>query len=120
MVFGITLLMPETLAPVLLRRKAAKLNKRDHTKVHVSKHDLHHVPLGQRLRASLARPFELMFLEPIILCMSFYLSFVYSLLYGMFFAFPIAFGEIRGWSSGMVGVAFVSIIVRLRFSLACV
>jgi len=31
----------------------------------------------------------------------------------MFFAFPIAFSEIRGWSEGMTGIAFVSIMVRL-------
>jgi len=52
-----------------------------------------------------------MFMEPIVLFMSFYLSFVYSLLYATFFAFPIAFEEIRGWNAGMTGVSFVSIIV---------
>lgn len=57
------------------------------------------------------RPFILMFMEPIVLFMSFYLSFVYSLLYATFFAFPIAFEEIRGWNPGMTGVSFVSIIV---------
>ena len=34
-----------------------------------------------------------------------------SLLYATFFAFPIAFEEIRGWNMGMTGVSFVSIIV---------
>jgi len=40
------------------------------------------------------------------------LSFIYSLLYLMFFAFPIAFVEIRGWGEGITGIAFVSILVR--------
>lgn len=49
--------------------------------------------------------------EPIILFLSVYLSFIYALLYLLFFAFPIAFEEVRGWNPGMTGVAFVSIIV---------
>lgn len=106
-----TLFIPETLAIVLLRGKAQRKNKEEATTVYTTEHELHHVPLAQRLRTALVRPFVLMFLEPIILFMSFYLSFVYSLLYATFFAFPIAFEEIRGWSMGMTGVSFVSIMV---------
>lgn len=112
-VFAFTLIMPETLAPVLLRRKAKKLNKEHHTDTYVSKHDLHHIPLTATLKTAMVRPFILMFMEPIILFMSFYLSFVYALLYATFFAFPIAFEEIRGWNMGITGVSFVSIIVSV-------
>lgn len=56
-----------------------------------------------------------MFCEPIIILFTFYLSFVYALLYATFFAFPIAFEEIRGWSMGMTGVTFISIIVSYTF-----
>lgn len=114
-VFLFTLVMPETLAPVLLRRKAKKLNKENHVDSYVSKHDLHHVPLSTTLKTAMIRPFILMFMEPIILFMSFYLSFVYALLYATFFAFPIAFEEIRGWNMGTTGVSFVSIIVSCLF-----
>lgn len=109
----LTLVMPETLAKVLLARKAKRLSKTTGVP-HISPHDRQHVPLAQRLKVALIRPFQLMFLEPIVLFMSFYLSFVYSLLYATFFAFPIAFEEIRGWNMGMTGVSFVSIIVSKR------
>lgn len=102
--------MPETLAKVILARKAKRMTKETGTR-HISPHDRNRVPLSQSLKVALIRPFQLMFLEPIILFMSFYLSFVYSLLYATFFAFPIAFEEIRGWNMGMTGVSFVSIIV---------
>ena len=36
---------------------------------------------------------------------------MYCLLYLLFFAFPIAFTEIRGWNTGMTGVSFVSIML---------
>lgn len=38
----------------------------------------------------------------------------------LFFAFPIAFAEIRGFSAGLTGITFVSIMVRPLFSfLSC-
>lgn len=52
-----------------------------------------------------------MVFEPIILCMSIYLSFIYSLLYLLFFAFPIAFEEVRGWNEGLTGTAFIAVMV---------
>jgi hypothetical protein len=108
-IFLLTLVMPETLAPVLLKRKAAKLNKANKTNIYITEHQLHHVPLSITPRTAMIRPFILMFKGPIVLFMSFYLSFVYSLLYATSFAFPIAFEEIRGWNAGMTGFSFVSI-----------
>lgn len=112
-----TFLNPETYHPVILRRKAAKLNKENNTDVYVSIHDTEYEPLGPRLKTALLRPFVLMFCEPIILFMSFYLSFIYSLLYALFFAFPIAFEEIRGWNMGMTGVSFCSIILGIMLAM---
>jgi len=43
--------------------------------------------------------------------MSAYLCFIYVILYLLFFAFPIAFVEVRGWNAGEVGCAFMSIVV---------
>jgi len=111
--------MPETLSTVILKRKAAKLNKESDNKVYITESDLHVIPLSSRLKTAMLRPFILMFKEPIVLFMSFYLSFVYSLLYATFFAFPIAFEEIRGWNAGMTGVSFVSIIVSDQICRFC-
>ncbi|OCF37278.1 spermine transporter [Kwoniella heveanensis BCC8398] len=120
-VFAATLVMPETLGVVILKKRATKLNRAHKTNRYVTAHQKLHaasgVTFGQTLKTALIRPFILMFLEPIVLFMSFYLSFVYALLYATFFAFPIAFEEIRGWSPGMTGVAFVSIIVGIFIAL---
>jgi len=112
-----TFIMPESYPVILLRQKAARLNKEHNTDVYVSKHDVDRPPLKESLKISLSRPFILMVCEPIILFMSFYLSFIYSLLYALFFAFPIAFEEIRGWNIGMVGVSFVSIILGIGLAM---
>jgi hypothetical protein len=72
-IFLLTLVMPETLAPVLLKRKAAKLNKANKTNIYITEHQLHHVPLSITPRTAMIRPFILMFKGPIVLFMSFYL-----------------------------------------------
>lgn len=70
-VFLTTLFTPETLGVVLLKRKAAKKNKEEKTDIYVTEHQLNHVPFAVSLKAGMIRPFQLMFLEPIILLMSF-------------------------------------------------
>lgn len=116
-VSAFTFIMPETYAPILLRRKAARLNKENNTDVYISKHDIDQVPFKEQIKTSLMRPFILMVCEPIILFMSFYLSFIYSILYALFFAFPIAFEKIRGWNMGMTGVSFCSIIIGIGLAM---
>lgn len=109
--FIFTLIMPETLAPVLLRKKAEKLRKATGDDKYRTLEELEKKPLYESIKIALVRPLVMMFTEPIIIFMSFYLAFVYCLLYLLFFAFPIAFTEIRGWNAGMTGVSFVSIML---------
>jgi MFS family permease len=77
-VFLTTLVPPETLSVVILKKKAAKMNKKEKTDVYVTEHQLKHIPLKESLKVAMIRPFQLMFLEPIVLFVSFYLSFIYS------------------------------------------
>ncbi|KAF9554045.1 MFS polyamine transporter [Agrocybe pediades] len=114
--FLLTLFIPETLAPVLLRKKAAKLRKETGDDSYRTLEELEKLPFSETLKISMVRPFLMLFQEPIIIFMSCYLSFVYSLLYLMFFAFPIAFTEIRGWNEGITGIAFVSIMLGIFFA----
>lgn len=58
---------PETLAPVLLRKKAARLNKENNTTVYVSEHDLHRPPFKETIKVALTRPLVFMFQEVIII-----------------------------------------------------
>ncbi|KAF9479216.1 MFS polyamine transporter [Pholiota conissans] len=111
--FALTLVMPETLAPILLRRKAEKLRKETGDDRHRTLEELDKVPFSETLKMALFRPFLMLFQEPIVIFMSCYLSFIYSILYLLFFAFPIAFAEIRGFSDGMTGITFVSIMLGI-------
>ncbi|KAJ7119287.1 MFS polyamine transporter, partial [Mycena filopes] len=116
--FGLTLFIPETLAAVLLRRKAAALRNSTGDQEYRSPIEVEHTPFSETLKIALLRPIIMLFAEPVVLFMTFYLSFIYSLLYLLFFAFPIAFAEIRGFSAGMTGVTFTSIIIGILIALA--
>lgn len=115
----IIFLLPETYAPVLLRRRAAKLSEIT-GQVYRSKLDIERgpVPLKQTLKTALSRPWILLFREPIVLLLSIYMSIIYGTLYMLFAAYPIVYQEVRGWSEGIGGLAFLGILVGMVLAVA--
>jgi len=101
-------IIPETYAPTLLRRRAAKLRKDNNNKKYWSTYD-DLQPFWPLLRVNLSRPFVLMVTEPILIFWDIYVAIVYGVLYLCFVAYPIVFSEIRGWSAGLSGLAFCGI-----------
>lgn len=84
--FAGILLLPETYAPVLLRKRAVLLHK-ETGKVYRSKFEEKEVlAVGKTFRIALLRPWTLLFREPIVLLLSIYLAIVYGTLYLMFAA----------------------------------
>lgn len=103
-------LVPETYAPVLLRKRAAKLSKMT-GKVYKSKMEAKtgKIAIGELFKTALSRPWILLFKEPIVLVMSIYMAVIYGVLYMLFGAFPIVYQVNRGWSEGLSGLAFLGI-----------
>jgi len=87
------LVMRETYAPVLLRRRAARLHRESGgKKFFVSKYDVNRsLSLPILIRSHLSRPFVFLFTEPIVTLMAIYIAIEYAILYAMFAAFPIVF-----------------------------
>ncbi|OOF92181.1 hypothetical protein ASPCADRAFT_210589 [Aspergillus carbonarius ITEM 5010] len=110
-----SLVMPETYAPVLLRRRAKNLTKVT-GKVHQSKMEAERgkVPYATVFKTALSRPWVLLFREPIVLLLSIYMAIIYGTLYMMFAAFPIVYEELRGWNQGVSGLAFLGIMVGMN------
>ncbi|KAF2238192.1 putative MFS multidrug transporter [Viridothelium virens] len=109
-----TFLIPETYAPVLLRKRAANLSKMT-GKVYRSRGDIEQGPttLGHALSTALIRPWILLLREPIVLLLSIYMAIVYGTLYMLFAAFPIVYQEHRGWSEGIGGLAFLGVAIGM-------
>lgn len=82
----ITFTVPETFAPILLQKRAKELRKSENDPKFVTEGELDSRPLGEKLRIFLLRPFILLFLEPIVLFISIYMSVLYGLLYMFFVA----------------------------------
>ncbi|KZM25906.1 transmembrane transport [Ascochyta rabiei] len=108
------LFVPETYAPVLLRKRATALSKKT-GQVYKSKTDVEQgtKAASQVLKTSLTRPWILLLREPIVLLLSIYMAVIYGTLYMLFAAFPIVFQRGRGWSQGIGGLAFLGVMVGM-------
>ncbi|KAK1093891.1 Synaptic vesicle transporter SVOP [Friedmanniomyces endolithicus] len=115
----ITFTVPETYAPTILARRAKKRRKETGDAKYVTEQDLFERPLGERLGECFLRPFQLLFLEPIVLLLSLYMSVLYGLLYMFFVAFPIIYQEGKGYSASITGLMFIPVAIDVLLSAAC-
>ncbi|EKM53821.1 uncharacterized protein PHACADRAFT_211461 [Phanerochaete carnosa HHB-10118-sp] len=109
--------LPETYAPVILKRRAARLRKETGDGNFATEQELFMVPLSRMLVDTLVRPFVMLATEPILLLLSLYIALIYGLLYAFFFSYPVVFGEDYGWNDGLVGLTFISVWIGLAGAL---
>ncbi|KAF9451214.1 MFS general substrate transporter [Macrolepiota fuliginosa MF-IS2] len=102
---------PETYAPVLLRRRAQKLQKASNNMIcYTTSYDRNSSKsFLQIMCTNLKRPFVFVVTEPIVLLLAIYISIVYGTLYALFSAFPIIFQQHRGFTPGQSGLAFLGV-----------
>ncbi|OJJ50007.1 hypothetical protein ASPZODRAFT_139343 [Penicilliopsis zonata CBS 506.65] len=114
-----SLVLPETYAPVLLRRRAEKLSKLS-GQVYRSKLDVDQgkIQLKEAFGIALSRPWILLFKEPIVFLLSLYMAIIYGTLYMMFAAYPIVYEEHRGWNQGVGSLPFLAIMVGMIFAVS--
>ena len=101
-------ILKETYTPALLVKKAALRRKETGDLRWWSRYD-QKASFIQLLKVNLSRPFIMTFTEPICIFWDLYIGIIYGILYLCFVAYPIVFTEIRGWSTGISGLAFVGI-----------
>ncbi|PLW24874.1 hypothetical protein PCANC_28076 [Puccinia coronata f. sp. avenae] len=106
---GSLFLLPETYSPLLLSQKAKKLRKETGDPRYYSSHEKSDYSIKAIVRRTILRPFEMMFTEPILLFVTLYLALVYGLLYGLFEAFPVIWGEIRGFTLWQTSLVFAGV-----------
>ncbi|KAJ5692471.1 hypothetical protein N7462_001894 [Penicillium macrosclerotiorum] len=107
------LFLPETFAPNILARRARRVRRITGNSQYMSESEIEikEVKPMDVLFESLVRPFQLCFLEPIVLLLNLYIALIYGILYIWFEAFPIVFEETHGFNSGESGLAFLGILV---------
>ncbi|KAH7021157.1 multidrug resistant protein [Microdochium trichocladiopsis] len=115
----ITFTVPETFAPTILARRAKKLRAETGNAEFVTEQDLDTRPISERLSVFMVRPFQLLFGELIVFLISIYMSVLYGLLYAFFVAFPIVYQQGKGYSAGITGLMFIPLAVGVILSAAC-
>lgn len=101
----------ETYAPVILVQKAAILRRQTRNwGIHARQDELE-VDFRELVTKNLARPFRLLFTEPIVFLLSAYMAFIYGLCYALLEAYPVVFQGVYGMSPGVGGLAFIGLII---------
>ncbi|KAF9524912.1 MFS polyamine transporter [Crepidotus variabilis] len=108
---NIIVFLPETYAPVILLKKAKKLRREDPigAKEIYAEHEKQDWSAKGIIHRTIFRPFLMLAMEPILTLITFYISIVYGLLYGLFQAFPIVFIDHHGFSIDHDGLIFIGV-----------
>ncbi|KAI1068323.1 hypothetical protein LB507_004346 [Fusarium sp. FIESC RH6] len=115
---AIVFFAPETFHPILLREKARKLRKETGNDAYRAPMEDVHKPILETLKISVSRPFQLLFLEPMCLCLDLYSAILLGILYLFFGAFPLVFRTNHGMNLWQVGMTFLGIFVGLIIATA--
>lgn len=78
--------VPETYAPTILARRAARLRRKTGDDTYVTEQQIDRRPLKETLSIFMLAPFQLLFGELIVFLLSLYMSVLYGLLYMFFVA----------------------------------
>lgn len=110
-------LIPETYAPVILKRRAANLRKETGNPNIITEQEQNKLTLRDIARTSLIRPITMIMTEPVLDLMCMYIVLIYAMLYAFFFAYPVIFGKLYGYNDGQIGLMFIPILIGAGFSL---
>ncbi|CAG8387650.1 unnamed protein product [Penicillium salamii] len=105
--------LPETSAATILYRRARRIRNRLHDKRYISQSEIDEANLSPRQIAAntLLRPLQITILDPAVLFTNLYSSYSYGVYYSYFEAFPLVYTDMYGFSLGLTGAAFLSIVV---------
>lgn len=105
----ITIFLPETFGPILLARRARKLQEKNPSCHVVAAHDLEKMDLSKLMTVVLTRPLRMLVSELIVTATCAYLSLIFAIFYMSFQAFPIIFQQLYGLSAGVTGLCYLFI-----------
>ncbi|KAH9968846.1 major facilitator superfamily domain-containing protein [Russula dissimulans] len=103
--------IPETYGPILRVKKAKRLRKETGDNRYYAPMEVKTVDLKQRLYDTLAMPFKMVFLEPMLMAIVVYQSFLYGCIYILFEAYPIVFSEGHHLNAGVTGLMFLPLTI---------
>ncbi|KAI5358126.1 putative major facilitator superfamily, MFS transporter superfamily [Septoria linicola] len=103
--------LPELYAPVILKRKAARLRKQTGDQRHWHPHEAERMTPSNILTKYFSRPIRMLVTEPMVTCIACYASYVYGILYMTLEVFPIVFRQQRGYGLVVSTLPFLGLFV---------
>lgn len=110
-------LMPETYAPVILKKRAKKLRKETGNDNIMTEQELSPQSFKEMVNECLIRPLSFIITEPVLDLVCLFIALIYSLLYAFFFAYPVIFLELYGYKDNIIGLMFIPIIIGAGLAL---
>ncbi|KAB8072332.1 major facilitator superfamily domain-containing protein [Aspergillus leporis] len=101
----------ETYAPIVLAQKAAILRRQTRNwGIHARQDELE-IDFRKLITKNLARPFLILFTEPIAFLQTLYIPFIYGPAYALLSAYPIVFHGTYRMTGGVSGLQFIGLII---------
>lgn len=107
----LVLFLKESYPPAILVTKAAYLRRRTKNWAIHGKQEEVEIDLKELLTKNLSRPIKMLFQEPILLLVGFYITFVYTLMYVSITAFPEVFEGVHHWRPGVASLPFIGMMI---------
>lgn len=111
--FLLLFFLPETSAEYILTQRAKRLRAKTGNQELKSLAEVH---AGGKdwfalIRYHLTMPFKITILDPSILFINLYTALVYGIYYSFFESFPLVYQGVYGFSIGIMGAVFLSVII---------
>ncbi|KAI9461803.1 MFS general substrate transporter [Boletus coccyginus] len=103
----IVLTIPETFEPVLLVKMAQERHRNTGDDRYYAAMEKNSLKFADRLEVTLARPFKILFQEPMLFVLTIYMSFVYGCIYLLFEAYPVVYSEGHSLKPGPSGLVYL-------------
>ncbi|EHY59877.1 hypothetical protein HRR83_009313 [Exophiala dermatitidis] len=118
MLVSITLFVPETYMPVLLRTKARRKRKETGDERWKAPIEIMERSIFWTVVRSLYRPFMLLFMEPMCFNLCLLSSILLGILYLFFGAFNLVFSTVYGFNLWQVGLSFLGLTIGMLLAIA--
>lgn len=103
--------IPETYAPVILKRRAKRLRKETGNDKIMTEQEASPQSFAELVNNNLVRPLKFIVNEPVLDLICAFVALIYALLYAFFFAYPVIFSELYGFKDDKIGLMYIPILI---------
>lgn len=103
--------IPETYAPVILKKRAKRLRKETGNDKIMTEQEATPMSFAELVNNNLVRPLKFIVQEPVLDLICGFVALIYALLYAFFFAYPVIFDKLYGFKDDKIGLMYIPILI---------